>query len=111
MKLIQELEHIASHSESLFARQLSKEDVARLRKALELAEATPSLAAYHKDAMMIGWTPGDLMTHELVDVLEPLLAAIHGYAQDAQNPAHEKAVSTAWLAFDTARRQRLLRCT
>ncbi len=111
MQIIQDLKHIMQTTESMFTRQLCKEDVERLQKLFDLAKSADNEAAFSKDAYMVGWTPGDLHTHELKDVLEPLFASLYAFTKDETNEAKEKAATEQWYVFDTARRKRLMRCT
>jgi len=111
MQIIDDLNHIISTSDSMFQRQLAKEDVTRVENVLELAHASDTPATFAKEAFMAGWTPGDMMTHELKDVLEPLIETLYAYAKDTNNEAKEKAATEQWYVFDTARKKRLMRCT
>lgn len=111
MQIIERLQHISDTTESYFARQLYKEDAERLTRLVVLAETSADEGQYAKDALMIGWTPGDLHTHELSDVVEPLIGAVFKLCKDPENQEKEKAVTEHWNAFDAARRKRLLRCT
>ena len=102
MRLIDELERLAAAEESLFRRQLLREDVARLRKLEALAQSAADLEAFKQSGMRLGWTQGDARTAELAAPLEALLAAI--YAGD------EERVTQAWNELHRTRMERLLGC-
>ena len=101
MRLIDELERLAAAEESLFRRQLLREDVARLRKLESLAQS-PDAQAFKKAGMRLGWTQGDARTAELAGALEALLDAV--YAKD------EARTTTAWNELHRTRMERLLGC-
>lgn len=102
MRLIDELERLAAAEESLFRRQLLREDVARLRKLEALASCATDIEAFRKAGMRLGWTQGDARTAEIAGPLEALLAAL--YAGD------EERVVQAWNELHRARMERLLGC-
>jgi hypothetical protein len=102
MRLIDELERLAAAEESLFRRQLLREDVARLRKLEALAQSAPDAAAFKKDGMRLGWTQGDARTAEIAEPLEALLAAIYA--------GEEERVMQAWNELHRTRMERLLGC-
>jgi hypothetical protein len=64
MQLLHELERLAEAEESLFRRQLLREDVARLRRLEALRSATPDLEAFRKTGQRLGRTQGDAATTE-----------------------------------------------
>ena len=102
MRLIDELERLASTEESLFRRQLLREDVARLRKLEALAQSAADLEAFKKSGMRLGWTQGDARTAELTEPLGSFLEAF--YERD------EARITAAWNELHRARMERLLGC-
>jgi len=71
MKLLEDLRAQAAATTSVFQRQLLKEDIARLEKLQMLLVEISDGAGFKKQAMTLGWTPGDIRTFEL----NPELAA------------------------------------
>jgi len=107
MQLIGRLELLVGKEESLFRAQLLREDIARLRKLQELAQAAQDEPAFKKAGMRIGWTQGDARTHELREPLERLLAAVYAFEKEA---AQEAPIAEAWEALHRARMERLVGC-
>jgi hypothetical protein len=110
VRLIEELERRVAREESLFRAQLLREDIARLRKVQELARDAADAAAYRKASMRIGWTAGDLRTHELRAPLEALLEAVYAGEIGPRDAATDARIVTAWLELDRARMERLVGC-
>jgi phage gp29-like protein len=110
MQLIEALERRIASEESMFRAQLLREDVARLKQAAALAQGSPDAAAYKKAAMRLGWTPGDLRTHELRAPLEAFLDALYDAAQAGGSSEAEAKVATAWFELDRVRIERLIGC-
>jgi len=108
--LIEELERRVVQEESLFRAQLLREDIARLKKLQELAGAAADLAAYKRASLRIGWTQGDLRTHELRAPLEPLLEAVYAYETGTRGIEQETRIYDAWLELHRVRMERLLGC-
>lgn len=73
MTFIDELESRLAGEESMFRAQLLREDVARLRRLMELADEYEDRDGFRKAGAYIGRTNGDMRTHELIDQLTPLL--------------------------------------
>ena len=92
MRLIAELERLAAAEESLFRRQLLREDLARLRKLEALAQSASDVDAFRQSGMRLGWTQGDARTAELAEPLELI------------DEVHEKILPAARLS--RARRRR-----
>ena len=102
MQLIAELERLLAAEESLFRRQLLREDIARLGKLQALAESSPDLEAFTKAGMRLGWTQGDARTSEIAPQVRSLLEAVH---------AHDEAgITGAWNELHRVRMERLLGC-
>ena len=102
MQLVHDLERMAEGEESLFRRQLLREDVARLRKLQALVESSPDLDTFKKAGMRLGWTQGDARTSEIRPQVESLLEAV--YAGDAAK------ITSAWNELHRVRMERLLGC-
>jgi hypothetical protein len=102
MRLIDELERLAVAEESLFRRQLLREDVARLRKLEALAQSAADLEAFKKSGMRLGWTQGDARTAELAEPLCLFLQVF--YERD------EAQITAAWNELHRTRMERLLGC-
>jgi hypothetical protein len=110
MRLIEELEQRVGREESLFRAQLVREDIARLRKLQEIARTTGDVAAYKKASMRIGWTQGDLRTHELRAPLEALLDAVYAYETGTKGTDADARIVAAWFELDRTRMERLVGC-
>jgi len=110
MRLIEELEQRVGREESLFRAQLIREDIARLQRLQEIARTTGDAAAYKKASMRIGWTQGDLRTHELRAPLEVLLDAVYAYETGTRGTEEDAASSVAWFELDRTRMERLVGC-
>jgi hypothetical protein len=110
MRLIAELEQRVGREESLFRAQLLREDIARLKRLQEIARTAGDAAAYRKTAMRIGWTQGDLRTHELRAPLEALLDAVYAYETGTRGAEADARIARAWLELDRTRMERLVGC-
>jgi hypothetical protein len=110
MRLIDELERHIAREQSLFRAQLLREDLARLSKLRQLACGAADLAAYKKGALRIGWTPGDLRTHELRAPLDLLLDAVYAYETGTTGDVQEARIVAAWHALHRIRMERLVGC-
>ena len=102
MQLIARLEALLGREESLFRAQLLREDIARLRKLLELAGSTQDVEAFKNAGMRIGWTQGDARTHEIREPLMRLLEAVYA--------SQEEEILRAWEALHRARMEKLVGC-
>lgn len=102
MRLIDILESKIAAEESLFRRQLMKEDVARLRKLLDLKAAAKSRDEFMRDGRHIGWTQGDFKTHEVEGTLAPFLEAVFD--------GDEAATERLWDPFEADRLEKLTGC-
>lgn len=102
MRLIATLESRIAAEGSLFRRQLMKEDVARLRKLLDLKAATKNRDDFMRDGRHVGWTQGDFRTHEVEGTLAPFLEAVFD--------GDEAAIERLWGPFETDRLEKLTGC-
>jgi hypothetical protein len=107
MRLPETLERIAAEEPSPFRAQLLREDVTRLRRLEALARTAADLASFKQQGMRVGWTQGDLRTHELRAPLEALLEAVYGYETGA---AAEDRIEAAWRELHRTRLERLVGC-
>lgn len=110
MTFIEELESWLAGEESMFRAQLLREDVARLRRLVELADEHGDRDEFRKAGAYIGWTSGDMRTHELMDQLNPLLDAMYDLRRGEQPLEAEQALRSAWDMFHTERMRILLHC-
>lgn len=108
MDFIDELEALLKGEESMFRAQLLREDVARLRRLVELADWHCDREEYRRAGTCIGWTKGDLRTHELMPQLRPLLDAVYDWNRGQKEPLAEQSVRAAWDAFHMERMRKLL---
>lgn len=102
MQLLPQLERLLGAEESLFRKQLLREDIARLRKLQELAKSAPDRESFMKSGARLGWTQGDARTGEIREPLEALLRAI--YERD------EARIVEAWNELSRVRLERLIGC-
>ncbi|MGV6820482.1 MAG: hypothetical protein ACWA5T_08290 [Parvularcula sp.] len=109
MQIIDQLREIAEKDESLFRRQLAKEDIARLERLDELVKTAADIDAFKKDGLYIGWTQNDMRTHDLRDTLLVLLDAFYAAKQDPSE-ANEQALTAAWIKFRDDRLEKLIHC-
>lgn len=110
MDFIEELESRLAREESMFRAQLLREDVARLRRLIELADEHGDRDEFRKAGAYIGWTSGDMRTHELMEQLIPLLDAMYDWRRGEQGPETERALRSAWDDFHIERMRILLHC-
>lgn len=102
MRLIEAIELRIAAEESLFRRQLMKEDVARLRKLVDLKTAAKSRDDFMRDGRHVGWTQGDFRTHEVESTLVPFLEAVFD--------GDEAAIERLWGPFEADRLEKLTGC-
>ncbi len=93
----------------MFRAQLLREDVSRLRRLIELADEHDDRDEFRKAGAYIGWTSGDMRTHELTGQLTPLLDAMYDWRRGEQ-PEAEQALRVAWGNFHMERMRILLHC-
>lgn len=110
MRLVHELERHVAEEQSLFRKQLLREDIARLGKLRELARSARDRNAFMKAGMRIGWTQGDLRTHEIREPLEALLGFVYQYETGTGGDEQEARINSAWVAVHRARMERLVGC-
>lgn len=110
MQLLEEMEKRRIAEQSVFRAQLLKEDIGRLTRLVALAAEHPDFGDFAKAGTTIGWTRGDLRTHELKGSLDRLLSAVHGWHRGPRSDADEQAVFDAWAAFNQERMKKLVHC-
>ena len=110
MRLIEELERTLAGEQSLFRAQLLREDIARLGRLRELARSSGSADACKRAALRLGWTQGDLRTHELRAPLEALVEAVYAYETGAGSAGEEARIMDAWAELHRTRMERLVGC-
>ena len=108
MDFIDELEARLRGEASMFRAQLLREDVARLRRLVQLADLHGDREEYRRAGACIGWTKDDLRTHELMPQLRPLLDAVYDWNRGQKEPAAEQLIKAAWDAFHMERMRKLL---
>lgn len=104
------LQEIAEKSESYFQAHLAREDAGRVARLAEMARAEAEVGALEKDALYIGWTPGDLRTSELKPVLIPLIRAMHAHVNAPQDDQNARELFDCWKAFHEERIKVLIHC-
>ncbi len=107
MQLLHDLERLLAGEESLFRKQLLREDIARLRRLQALANSSPDREAFMKAGMRLGWTQGDARTAEIREPLERLLAEFYDFEKGA-GPEHR--LTQAWNELSRVRLERLIGC-
>jgi hypothetical protein len=110
MKLLETLQRLAAEEASPFRAQLAREDVARLRRLQEFARSASDLASFKQRGMRIGWTQGDLRTHELRAPLESLLEAVYAGETGATGADQDARIDAAWRDLHRTRMERLVGC-
>lgn len=107
VQLIRDLERLLAGEQSLFRAQLLREDIARLRKLEQLADASPDLEAFRKAGLRLGWTQGEARTGEIREPLERFLDAVYGVKKGTGG---EAGAIEAWNELHRARMERLIGC-
>jgi len=114
MHLIRELERKLETEQSYFQSHLLREDIARLAKMRDLARDAADAIAFRKAVFRLGWTAGDLRTHEIREPLEMLADAMFSYVSDAgkgtSDREQEARIEQAWIILHRARMERLMGC-
>jgi hypothetical protein len=109
MRLLERLQDQASTDDSIFRRQLAKEDLARLEILRRLATQASDLEAFRKEGKYIGWTQGDMRTHDLRETLDKFLDAFFSAAR-TPDPNSEATLEAAWITFHNDRMEKLVHC-
>ncbi len=107
MHLQDQLKEIAKNHDSLFRRQLAKEDLARFERLREMALASETLEAFVKDGLYAGWTQNDMRTHELKETIVPVLDAFY---EVVRGSGEDDKLQAAWAAFEADRLNKLIHC-
>jgi hypothetical protein len=110
MRLLDTLQRLVAEESSPFRAQLAREDVVRLCQLQELARSAPDLASFKQRGMRIGWTQGDLRTHELRAPLDLLLEGVYIYERGAKDAEQEARIDAAWRDLHRTRIERLVGC-
>jgi len=110
MQLIADLQRQVARESGMFRAQLLREDIVRLRRLQQLARSAESLDAFRKAGRRIGWTQGDLRTHELGASLEALLEAVFAYETGTVGEEQETRIAAAWTELHRTRLERLVGC-
>ena len=110
MHLVDEMKRQLEAEESMFRAQLLREDIGRLQKLGAMAQRHETSGSFAKEGLYVGWTQGDLRTHELREPIAALLAAIYAYETGGRSDQQDRSVRAAWQAFDRERMEKLLGC-
>lgn len=110
MRLIGELERKLDTEQSYFQTHLLREDIARLARMRDLARDAADAVAFRKTTLRLGWTAGDLRTHEIREPLEMLADAVYSYATGTGDAEQEAHIEQAWLILHRVRMERLVGC-
>jgi len=110
MRLLDLLQQWVGEEQSLFRAQLLREDIARLEKLQELARSAADPATFKQRGMRLGWTPGDVRTHEIRAPIERLLEAVYALEAETPGPENEGRVEAAWSELHRTRLERLVGC-
>ena len=110
MHLVDEMKRQLEAEESMFRAQLLREDIGRLQNLGAMARRHETLESFAKEGLYIGWTQGDLRTHELREPIAALLAAIYAYETGGRSDQQDRSVRAAWQVFDRERMEKLLGC-
>ena len=110
MRLIEELRRKRDAEQSVFQTQLLREDIARLARMCELAKRSADAAAFTNATLALGWTAGDLRTHELREPLNALAEVVYAYETGTQDAEQEARIEQAWGSLHRMRMERLMGC-
>jgi hypothetical protein len=114
MHLIETLERRLETEQSFFQAHLLGEDIARLGRMRELARewarASSDAGAYLEKVMLLGWTAGDLRTHEIREPLAALAEAVYQWETGAGDATLQTRIEQAWVELHRARMERLVGC-
>lgn len=110
MQLIADLQRHVAQEPGMFRAQLLREDIARLQKLRVLAHSAENLQEFKKAGTRIGWTQGDLRTHELQAPLETLLETVFAHETGRTGAEQEARIIEAWRELHRTRMERLVGC-
>lgn len=114
MRLIGELERKLETEQSYFQAHLLREDMARLVRMRDLARDAADAIAFRKTVFRLGWTAGDLRTHEIREPLEMLADVMYSYltgtSEGTSDAEQEARIEQAWLILHRVRMERLVGC-
>jgi len=111
MQLLNDLQMAMQSEKSMFAAQLLKEDISRLERLLEIAGANADPSAFAKQAMLPGWTAGDMRTFELNPELGAFLEVMHRHAHPGSEPSpSQDEINLSWAALHKRRIDLLVGC-
>ena len=110
MQLIQTLNNIINGDAGYVQTQLAKEDLKRLEKLQELAKSCENEAEMQKQGLYIGWTNGDIRTHELAVPLKQLIKAIYAYENGEKTAELDDKITNIWVNFHQLRLKVLIHC-
>ncbi len=110
MKLIDDMRAAAGRETSMFAAQLLKEDIKRLEQVEQLAQSGADFANFRKQAMLLGWTSGDLRTFELNPELGAFLKIAFEATAQPDNGQLRHSLNNAWDALHKRRMDVLVGC-
>jgi hypothetical protein len=110
LRLLAELERAIGAEESLFRRQLVREDLARLQRLREIASTAADREAFLAAGRRLGWTQGDQRTAELQPALDALLDEVFFYERGQDGDAAEERIRAAWTRLTRERVEKLVGC-
>ncbi len=110
MQLVKTLNNIISGDAGYVQTQLAKEDLARVKKLQELAKTCQNEAEMIKQGLYIGWTNGDIRTHELATPLKQLIKAIYSYENGQASESLDQKIMDIWAGFHKLRLKTLIHC-
>jgi hypothetical protein len=110
LRLLAELERAIGAEESLFRKQLLREDLARLRRLREIASTAADREAFLAAGRRLGWTQGDQRTGELQPALDALLDEVFAYERGQAGEAADERIRGAWSRLTRERVEKLVGC-
>lgn len=110
MRLLAELERAIGAEESLFRKQLLREDLARLRRLREIASTAAGREDFLAAGRRLGWTQGDQRTGELQPALDALLDEVFAFEREQAGEAAEERLRGAWARLTRERVEKLVGC-
>ena len=76
----------------------------------ELAHGAADMAAFRKMTLRMGWTAGDMRTHEIREPLEALADAVYTYETGTRDAGQEVRIEQAWMILHRVRMEWLMGC-